>query len=157
MGQRDQEGVMAAGLTAWNWSLKPGSRSSGLDLSLRQERRLIAQAQKGSRKCRDEIVMRHLGFVAFRVRRKIYPSLLRRYGEDIYSAAIPILFQKLKTYNLHYHDDEGKRRPVRFASYIWKRIDGFVIDSIRNEVRAAGMGGMDLEDLADTRSATDEA
>lgn len=93
--------------------------------------------------------MRHLGFVAFRVRRKIYPSLLRRYGEDIFSAAIPILFQKVKTYDLRYQDGEGRRRPVRFASYVWKRIDGFVIDSIRNEVRAAGSGGSNLENLAD--------
>ena len=121
-------------------------------LSLRQERRLIARAQKGSRKCRDEIVLRHLGFVAFRVRRKIYPSLLRRYGEDIYSAAIPILFDKVKTYDLRYRDIERRRKPVRFVSYIWKRIDGFVIDSIRNEVRAAGSGGMELENMADTES-----
>lgn len=98
--------------------------------------------------------MRHLGFVAFRVRRKIYPSLLRRYGEDIYSAAIPILFQKVKTYDLRYQDGEGKRRPVRFASYIWKRIDGFVIDSIRNEVLAVGSGGMDFENMTDTQSTT---
>ena len=67
-----------------------------------------------------------------------------------------ILFQKLKTYNLHYHDDEGKRRPVRFASYIWKRIDGFVIDSIRNEVRAAGIGEMNLENWAGRGSAVDQ-
>jgi DNA-directed RNA polymerase specialized sigma subunit len=119
---------------------------------LRQERRLIARAQKGSRECRDEIVMRHLGFVAFRVRRRVYPSLLRRYGEDIFSAAIPILFQKVETYDLRYRDPERRRRPVRFASYIWKRIDGFVIDSIRNEVRTAGSGGMELENMTDTES-----
>ena len=119
-------------------------------LTLRQERRLISRAQKGSRKCRDEIVLRHLGFVAFRVRRKIYPSLLKRYGEEIYSAAIPILFDKVKTYDLRYRDDERRRKPVRFASYIWKRIDGFVIDSIRNEVRAAGSGSGGLENLADS-------
>ena len=96
--------------------------------------------------------MRHLGFVAFRVRRRVYPSLLRRYGEDIFSAAIPILFKQVNTYDLRYRDAERRRRAVRFASYIWKRIDGFVIDSIRNEVRAAGSGGMELENLADTES-----
>ena len=96
--------------------------------------------------------MRHLGFVAFRVRRRVFPNLLRRYGEDIFSAAIPILFQKVETYDLRYRDVERRRRPVRFASYIWKRIDGFVIDSIRNEVRAAGSGGMELENMADTES-----
>ncbi len=45
-------------------------------------------------------------------------------------------------------------RSSGFASYIWKRIDGFVIDSIRNEVRAAGSGGMDLEHMTHTQSAS---
>jgi len=31
-------------------------------------------------------------------------------------------------------DKEGNKKPVRFVSYIWKRIDGFIVDYLRQEI-----------------------
>ena len=36
-------------------------------ISLLEERRLIAKAKRGSRKCLNEIVLWHMGFVVFRL------------------------------------------------------------------------------------------
>lgn len=103
-------------------------------ISLAEERRLIAQAQKGSEKCTEEIVLRHIGFIAFRIRRRVFPEYLKRFGEDLLSDALPILYQKVKTYNLKYRDRRGHAKPVKFVSYIWKRIDGHIIDSLKKEL-----------------------
>ena len=104
-------------------------------ISLLEERRLIARAKKGSDKCAEEIVLRHIRFVIFRLNKVAFPSYLQRFGEDILSEATLVLHQKIKTYNLHYRDKKGNFKPVRFASYVWKRIDGLVIDSIKKEIR----------------------
>ena len=104
-------------------------------ISLAKERQLIAQAQKDSRKSRDELVLRHLSFIAFRLNIKVFAPYRQQHGEDLFSAAITILYQKVAGYNLNYRDKHGKRKPVRFSSYIWKRIDGFIIDYLRNELR----------------------
>jgi hypothetical protein len=58
---------------------------------------------------------------------------VRRYGEDLLSESIPLLYRKIKTYDLHYRDAQGKPKPVKFVSYIWKRVDGFIIDSFKRE------------------------
>jgi len=58
-----------------------------------------------------------------------------RYGEDILSKAVFILYDKTKTYNLEYKDRQGNLKPVQFSFYIWKRIDGFIIDSVKKEIR----------------------
>ena len=104
-------------------------------ISLLEERRLIARAKKGSDKCAEEIVLRHIRFVIFRLNKVVFPSYLQRFGEDILSEATLVLHQKIKTYNLRYRDKKGNFKPVRFASYVWKRIDGLVIDSIKKEIR----------------------
>jgi len=57
-----------------------------------------------------------------------------RYGDDVLAGAIFILYEKIKTYNLRYHDGAGRFCPVRFSSYIWKRIDGFILDSLKKEL-----------------------
>lgn len=93
-------------------------------ISLDEERQLIAQAQRDSKNKAEEVVLRHVGFVIRRLRKKAFPSYLARYGEDILSDAIFILYDKIKTYDLQYKDRQGNLRPVRFSSYIWKRIDG---------------------------------
>jgi hypothetical protein len=41
-------------------------------ISLSEERHLIARAQKGYRKETDEIILRHIGFIAFRISRKVW-------------------------------------------------------------------------------------
>ena len=88
------------------------------NISLSEERRLIARAQKGSNKSAEEIVLRHIAFVIFRIHKRAFSEFLRRFGEDLLSEAIPVLHQKIKTYNLDYRDKKGKRNPVKFASYI---------------------------------------
>lgn len=108
-------------------------------LPLAEERRLIALAQSGRKESSDELVLRHVGFVMWRLRRKVFRRHLERHGEDLLSAAIPVLYEKVATYNLKYRDREGARRPVRFGSYIWKRIDGLAIDYLEKERRADGV------------------
>lgn len=82
-----------------------------------------------------ELVLRHIHFVAFRLRRKVSPCLLKRFGEDMLADGILILHEKIGTYDLDYRDQRGRPKPVRFISYIWKRIDGFIIDSLRKSLR----------------------
>lgn len=112
-------------------------------LPLRQERRLIARAQRGSTKSAEEIVMRHIGFVMYRLREIVYPSVLWRLGDDILADAVLMLYGKVKTYNLRYRDRRGRRRPVRFVSYVWKRVDGFIIDALNREHRYIAVEDMD--------------
>lgn len=103
-------------------------------LSLSEERHLISKAQKGSKKSKDEIVLRHIGFLIFRIHKVTFPTLVRRFGEDLLEEAILIAYKKIKTYNLNYRDKEGNPNPVKFVSYIWKRIDGFIIDFLKKEL-----------------------
>ena len=103
-------------------------------ISLHQERRLIKQAQEGSKAKKAELVERHIHFVIFRVNKIVYPAYRARLGQDILSEAIFILYDKIETYDLRYKDKHGNPKPVRFSSYIWKRIDGFIIDYLKNEI-----------------------
>ncbi len=50
-----------------------------------EERRLIALAQEGSQKSAEEIILRHIGFVIFRIHKRAVPEFLRRFGEDLLS------------------------------------------------------------------------
>ena len=100
-------------------------------ISTYQERRLIKQAQGRSKAKKDELVLRHVGFVIFRIHKITFPAYRVRFGEDILSQAILMLYDKIKTYNLRYKDRHGNSKPVRFSSYIWKRIDGFIIDYLK--------------------------
>ena len=61
---------------------------------------MIAAAQRGSERSVQELVLRHIGFVSFRLHRKVFPDLLRRFGEELLSKAIPILYAKIQTYDL---------------------------------------------------------
>ena len=108
-------------------------------ISLYQERRLIKQAQGRSKAKKEELVMRHIWFVIFRINKITFPAYRARFGEDILSQAILILYDKIKTYDLRYKDKKGNSKPVRFSSYIWKRIDGFIIDYLKREVSDAGL------------------
>jgi hypothetical protein len=103
-------------------------------ISLLEERRLIAKAKKGSKKEIEELVLRHIGFVIFRIYKKTFPVYVERFGEEILSEATFILYDKIKTYNLRYRDKDGNFKPVRFSSFIWKRIDGFILDSLKKEL-----------------------
>ena len=118
-------------------------------LPLEEERRLIALAQAGRKDSSDELVLRHVGFVMWRLRRRVFRSHLERHGEDLLSAAIPMLYEKVRTYNLRYRDRDGDLKPVRFGSYIWKRIDGMAIDYLKRERRAGGISYDDARLLGD--------
>src|SRR3989338_9291799 len=86
-------------------------------LSLQDERRLIRQAKKQKEKA-DELVLRHISFLIFRISKITFPKYIQRFWEDILSQAIFILYEKIKTYNLRYYDKQGNFKPVRFVSYI---------------------------------------
>lgn len=103
-------------------------------ISLQEERRLIAKAKKGCPIKTEELVLRHVNFIIYRIYKKAFPSYIERFGEDIFSEAVFILYDKIKSYNLRYRDKEGNFKPVRFSTYIWKRIDGFILDSLKKEL-----------------------
>jgi DNA-directed RNA polymerase specialized sigma subunit len=103
-------------------------------LSLEEERYLIAKAKQGCKAEADELVLRYVGFINFRLRKKVFPAYIARFGEDILSQAVFILYDKIKTYDLRYRDKNGDLKPVKFSSYIWKRIDGFILDSLKKEL-----------------------
>ena len=104
-------------------------------LTLEEERRLIAQAKKGCKAEMDELVLRHVGFINFRLHKRVFPAYVARFGEDILSQAVFILYDKIRTYDLGYRDKNGDLKPVKFSSYIWKRIDGFILDSLKKELK----------------------
>ena len=64
----------------------------------------------------------------------MFPDLLHRFGEELLSEAIPILYAKVQTYDLDYRDKSGQPKPVKFVSYIWKRIDGHILDGLKREL-----------------------
>jgi len=103
-------------------------------ITLSEERRLILKAQKGSKESKDELVLRHVSFLIFRIHKVAFPDLVRRFGEDLLGEAILITYKKIDSYNLDYRDNQGNPNPVKFVSYIWKRIDGFIIDSLKKEL-----------------------
>lgn len=103
-------------------------------ISLVEERRLIAKAKRGCQAETEELVLRHVGFVIFRIHKKVFPSYIVRFGEDILAQAVFILYDKIKTYNLRYRNKRGEFKPVRFSSYVWKRIDGFILDFLKAEL-----------------------
>jgi hypothetical protein len=73
-------------------------------ISLSEERQLILEAQKGSKKSKDEIVFRHIGFLIFRIHKIAFPSLVRLFGEDLLTEAIFIVYKKIDSYDLNYCD-----------------------------------------------------
>ena len=103
-------------------------------IPIETERALITLAQRGSRKSRNEILLRHVGFLIYRLHKRVFNWYLKRHGQDLLSAAIPVVLGRIDTYDLKYRDGKGRPKPVKFASYIWKRVDGFIIDSLK-EIR----------------------
>lgn len=69
-------------------------------LSLFEERHLISKAQKGSKKSKEELVLRHVSFVVFRIHKVAFPALIQRFGEDLLEEAILIIYKKSKATNL---------------------------------------------------------
>jgi len=102
-------------------------------LSLQEERRLIRKAKKRKKQA-NELVLRHVSFVIFRICKKTFPEYIQRFGEDVLSQAIFMLYGKIKTYNLRYKDKRGNFKPVRFVSYIWKAVDGHILTCLKKEL-----------------------
>ena len=116
------------------WGINYRNLPKGPALSLKEERRLIAKAKKGYQAETEELVLRYVGFIVFRLHKKVFPPYVARFGEDILAQAVLILYDKIKSYNLSYRDKNGDLKPVRFSSYIWKRIDGFILDYLKEEL-----------------------
>ena len=116
------------------WGINYRRQPKRPSLSLTEERRLIAKAQRGYKAETEELVLRHVSFIIFRIHKKAFPSYVARFGEELFAQAVFILYDKIKTYNLRYRDKNGVFKPVRFSSYIWKRIDGFILDSLKEEL-----------------------
>jgi DNA-directed RNA polymerase specialized sigma subunit len=72
--------------------------------------------------------------VIFRIYKVAFPALVRSFGEDLFTDAILIVYKKIESYDLDYCDKEGNPNPVKFSSYIRKRIDGFITDSLKKEL-----------------------
>ncbi len=103
-------------------------------IDLQQERGLILRAQNGSKKSKDEVILRHISFLMFRIRSKVFCCHMQHVGEDLLAEAILLTYNKIESYNLDYRNEKGDSHPVRFASYIWKRIDGFILDYLKKEL-----------------------
>ena len=116
-------------------------------VSFLEERKLIFKAQNGSKKSKDELVLRHIGFLIFRIYKKVFPQLIPRFGEDLLAEAILIAYSKINSYDLEYCDKQGNPRPVRFSSYLWKRIDGFILDALKREMKEIPSGGDFVADV----------
>ena len=108
-------------------------------ISLSEERRLIHKAQNGSKKSKDELVLRHISFLIFRIHKVAFPEFIQRFGEDLLEEAILIVYNKIESYDLNYCDKQGNLHPVKFISYIWKRIDGFIIDYLIKEMKSRAL------------------
>lgn len=67
-------------------------------ISLSEERCLILKAQKGSKKSKDELVLRHVSFLIFRIHKIVFPSLVGSFGEDLLAEAILIVYKKIESY-----------------------------------------------------------
>jgi DNA-directed RNA polymerase specialized sigma subunit len=104
-------------------------------ISLQEERRLIRAAKRGGKAQAEELVLRHIGFVIFRIHKRAFPAYARRFGEDLLSQGIFLLYDKIHSYNLRYYDENGIFKPVRFVSYVWKAVDGLILASLRKELR----------------------
>ena len=126
------------------WKTNYHSLPKPSSMSLTEERRLIARAKRGHKAEADEIVLRHIGFVISRIHKRAFPLYAARFGDEILSEAVFILYNKIRTYDLRYRDKSGDLKPVRFSSYIWKRIDGFILDYLNQELarerRQVGLG-----------------
>ena len=80
-------------------------------LTLQEERHLIAQAKRHCKGKADELILRHIGFVIFRIHRIIFPIYQDRFSEDILSQIIFILYDKIQSYDLKYKGKEGNSNP----------------------------------------------
>jgi len=76
-------------------------------ISLSEERLLIQKAQKGSKKSKDELVLRHISFLIFRIHKKVFPHLIQRFGDDLLEEAILVVYEKIESYNLDYRNKKG--------------------------------------------------
>ena len=104
-------------------------------ITLQEERRLIRLAKRGGKAEAEELVLRHIGFVIFRIHKRAFPAYARRFGEDLLSQGVFLLYDKIHTYNLRYYDKEGNFKPVRFVSYVWKAVDCLILASLKKELR----------------------
>ena len=46
---------------------------------------------RGQQKETEELLLRHVGFIIFRIHKKTFPAYVNRFGEDIFSQAVYLL------------------------------------------------------------------
>ena len=95
------------------WLINYRSLPNRSALSLKEERRLIAKAKKGYQAETEELVLRYVGFIIFRLHKKAFPAYVARFGEEILAQAVITLYNKIKTDNLRYRDKNDDLKPVK--------------------------------------------
>jgi hypothetical protein len=83
---------------------------------------------------RYEIVLRHAGFLIFRIHKTAFPDLIRRYGEDLLSEAILITYKKIDSYDLNVMQNAADSGVFRNRQvFVGKRIiDGTGLKKLLN-------------------------
>ena len=72
------------------WDLIASHTKQYNKISLSEERSLIANAQRGSARSKDELLLRHVKFLIFRIHRIVFPDFLRRFGDDLFAEGIKL-------------------------------------------------------------------
>ncbi len=57
------------------WGINYHSLPKHPSLSLTEERRLIAKAKRGYKAETEDLVLRHIGFIIFRIHKKAFPYM----------------------------------------------------------------------------------
>jgi hypothetical protein len=65
------------------WEINYRNLPKGPLLSLKEERRLIAKAKKGYQAETEKLVLRHVGFIIFRLHKKAFLAYVSRFGEEM--------------------------------------------------------------------------
>ena len=111
-------------------------------LPLLDERRLIRFAKRGNSSAQRTLLLHQVGFLIFRIRTTLYPSVVREYGEDILQECLLWTPNKIRSYNLRYRNVKGVFQPVQFRSYIWKGVTGVILQYIRKNKRESELADL---------------
>lgn len=110
-------------------------------LSLLRERELITLAQKGSSKAQEELLFHLIGFFLYRIKRTLYPSVVKRFGEDLLQDCLVLALKNIQSYDLKYRNRNGILQPLHLSTYMWKGITGLMFSQVkkRKEVCCADL------------------
>jgi DNA-directed RNA polymerase specialized sigma24 family protein len=112
------------------------------NLPLPDERKLIRLAKRGNSSAQQTLLLHQIGFLIFRIRTILYPSVARECGEDILQECLLWAPNKIRSYNLRYRNTKGVFQPVQFRSYIWKGVTGMILQYIRKNKRESELADL---------------